>query len=61
MFSVRKQFFFKDIITDTYVHQSIECQYKISWLLKENVWLVIKEGMSNEIAFYEGKQSSSDS
>ena len=31
-----------------------------SLLLKENVQLVIKEGMSNEITFDEGKRGSSD-
>ena len=54
MFS-RIFFFFLEIITGIYVHQCTECLS--SWLLKENrMYIFSKEGMRNEITFYEGKK-----
>ena len=44
-----------EIITGIYVHQSIECLS--SWLLKESrMCIFTKEGMRDEITFYEGKR-----
>ena len=46
---------FIKIITGIYVHQSIECLS--SWLLKESrMCIFTKEGMRDEITFYEGKR-----
>ena len=61
MFSVRKQFFFFKILSLIRMFTNLQnANIKVSsWLLKENVQLV-KEGMRNEIAFDEGKWSSSD-
>ena len=48
-------FFFLEIITRIYVRQSTECLN--SWLLTESSMCIFsKEGMMNEITFYEGKR-----
>ena len=47
--------FFLEIISRIYVHQSTECLN--SWLLTESSMCIFsKEGMMNEITFYEGKR-----